>query len=260
MWPPPAAANLTRDLTQSQIDPPVTANRTERRSSTRKRRVPIALVLVPVALVAVGVVLILVLGGGGQGVLGIGGGDGPSDEVPPFDFRLAKTGVEATVPEADVEALQVEAETVTAEVAPVVDDLYTNAFLDPTNWREGDYEEVFALFTDEAAPSARENVEALTLGAAAGDVYETVTPTRGSLRFSVLFDPEGSPDTVVVAVKFTALGERADGTFTSIISVGHLFLRDLGGWRVAAFDVRRGDKETQPPPSPSASTSASAST
>lgn len=246
-------------MTQSPPDPPAPATRTERRSATRKRRVPIALLLVPVALVAAGVVLILMLGGDGDGVLGIGD-DGPSDEVPPFEFRLAKTSVVATVEDADVEALQTSAQTLTTEVEPIIDDLYTNAFLDPTNWREGDYEEVMGMFAEEALPSAQEGIETLTLGATAGDVYETVTPRKGSLRFDVLFDQEGSPDTVVVDVRFYALGERADGTFTSIVSVGQLFLSDLGGWKVTAFDVRRADKETKPPsPSPSGSASASSS-
>jgi hypothetical protein len=245
-------------LTQSQIDPPVTADRTERRSS-RKRRFPVALVIVPVVLVAAGVALILLLGGGSSGGVlgGIIGGDEP-EEVPPFEFRLAKTGAVATVAEADQEALKAQAESAVQEVVPVLDDLYTNAFLDPANWRENEYEEVLALFSTEAAPAATESIETLTLGATAGDVYDTVTPKKGSLSFSVLFDQEGNPHTVVATVKFYALGARQDGTYTSIVSVGELFLEDLGGWKVTAFEVRRGDKQTDPPPSPSPSGSASA--
>ena len=262
MWRRPTAANLSRILTQSQIDPPVTANRTERRSETRKRRVSPAFLLAPVVLVAVGVVLILVLTGGGDGVLGgIVGGDEPSDETPPFDFRLGKTSLVATVPEADEESLQAEAETATSEVAAIVDDLYTNAFLDPTNWRESDYEEVFALFADEAVGSAQEGVETLTLGATAGDVYDTVTPRKGGLKFHVLFDPEGVVDTVVVEVQFSARGARSDGTFAAIISVGQLFLQDFDGWRITAFDIRRADREAEPPAaSATASASVSSST
>jgi hypothetical protein len=245
-------------LTQSQIDPPVTANRTERRSSTRKRRAPLALILAPIALVAVGVILILVLGGGGDGVLGIVGGEEPSDEVPAFDFRLGKVGVEATVAGTDAETLKPQAQTVSEEIASVVDDLYTNAFLDPTNWREGDYEEVYELFADEAAPSAEQGVETLTLGAAAGDVFASVEPERGGLTFRVLFDLEGNPDTVAVDVRFVALGERQDGTYTAIVSNGSLILHELDGWRIVAFDVERADKEARPPtPAPTSSVSPS---
>jgi hypothetical protein len=221
----------------------------------------VALVLVPIVLVAAGVGLILLIGGGsGGGVLPdfLGGGDEP-EVVPEFEFRVGKTGTVATVTEADAAALQAQAETVTQDVVPVLDDLYTNAFLDPANWREGDYEEVLALFSDEAAPAAAESVETLTLGAAAGDVYDSVTPTRGSLSFRVLFDQEGNPHTVVATIRFTALGARQDGTYTSIVSAGEMFLRDLDGWKVTAFEVRRADEETRPPPSPTPSGSASAS-
>jgi hypothetical protein len=246
-------------LTQSQIDPPVTANRSERRS-TRKRRFPVALVLVPIVLVAAGVGLILLLGGGSSGGVlgGIIGGEEP-EVVPEFEFRLGKTGAVATAAEADQAALTAQAETVTQDVVPVLDDLYTNAFLDPANWREGDYEEVFALFSDEAAAAAGESVETLTLGATAGDVYDSVTPTRGSLSFSVLFDQEGNPHTVVATIRFTALGARSDGTYTAIVSEGEMFLRDLDGWKITAFEVTRADEETRPPPSPSPTGSASAS-
>lgn len=249
-------------MTQNRTDPPVTATRTERRSATRKRRAPLALILAPVALVAAGVVLLLVLGGGGDGPLGglIPGGDDQSDVTPPFDFRASKTAVVATVPEADLAALKTEAEAITQDVIPVVDDLYTNAFLDPTNWREDSYEEVFALFSDEAAGAAQEGLETLTLGASAGDVFDTVTPERGTLRFRVLFDPEGDPAIVVVDVRFVALGAKQDGTYLSIVSEGSLFLEDVGGWQITAFDVDRADDEARPPsPSPSASTPASPS-
>lgn len=221
-----------------------------------------ALLLVPVVLVAAGVVLILVLkGGGAGGILPIGGGDGGEDDtVPPFEFRLAKTSMVATVENADTDAMQTQAGTVVDEITPLLDDLYTNAFLDPTNWRDGDYEEIFTIFAADALASAREGVETLTLGATAGDVYERVTPRRGSLRFRVLFDPDGAPNTVVVEVSFTALGERQDGTYSAIVSTGELFLNDEGGWKVTAFDVSRADHETKPPSSPTPSASASAST
>lgn len=245
-------------MTLSRTDPPDTANRVARRSAKRRRRTPLALLLVPVVLVAVAVVLILVLkGGDGGGILNIGG-DEPDDTIPPFEFRLSKTGVVATVENADVAAMQTQAGAVAEELTPLLDDLYTNAFLDPTNWREGDYEEVFTIFAPDALASVQQGVETLTLGATAGDVYERVTPLRGSLQFRVLFDQEGAPDTVVVEVRFTALGQRQDGTYTAIVSTGELFLTDEGGWKVTAFDVSRADHETRPPTSPTPSGSASA--
>ena len=216
----------------------------------------------PIVSVAAGAVLILTLkGGDGDGFLGgiTGGSHEDDNTVPPFEFRLSKTGVVATVEDADLDAMRTQAGTVAGEITPLLDDLYTNAFLDPTNWREGDYEEIFTIFAPEALASAREGVETLTLGATASDVYERVTPRRGSLRFRVLFDQEGAPDTVVVQVSFAALGQRQDGTYTAIVSSGELFLNDDGGWKVTAFDVTREDHATKPPPSPTPSGSPSAS-
>lgn len=248
-------ANLTRVLTEGPTKPPVTADRSQRRATDRKRRFPLALFVVPVVLVGLGVALFLVLGGDGAGI--IGGDD--SDAVPEFDFTVGRAKAVATASEADTEALEAEAGDIGQEITPVLDELYTNAFLDPANWREGDYDEVLAMFSEGATSTAQQSVEVLTLGATAGDVYDRVTPEKGSIGFTVLFDPAGSPSTAVAQVRFTALGERSDGTFTLIVSKGELFLRDVDGWRITAFDVTRQDRETQPPPSPAPSGSASPS-
>ncbi len=232
------------------------ANRIER-ASKKKRRTPIALFVIPVALVAIIVVLILVLSGGGAIPI-VGGGNDQDDSVPAFDFNVKKALAVATVAEADTAALSASAEQVGNEITPAIDDLFTNAFLDPTNWREGDYEEVFGAFSPEAQPAAQQNVETLTLGAAAGDVFEDVEPDKGTLAFDVLFDPEANPNTAVVTFHFVALGERTDGTFVKLVSDGQFFLKDLEGWKITAFDVTRSDREAKPPsPSPSASASAS---
>jgi hypothetical protein len=233
----------------------VQANRIER-ASKKKRRAPIGLFLIPVAIAAVVVVLILVLSGGGA--IPIVGGNDQDDEVPAFDFNVKKAVAVATVADADVAALTASAEQVGAEITPTIDELFTNAFLDPSNWREGDYEEVFAAFSPAAVPAAQQHVETLTLGAAAGDVFEDVEPDKGTLAFDVLFDPDANPNTAVVTVHFVALGERKDGTFVKVVSDGEFFLQDQGGWKIVAFDVTRNDREAKPPsPSPSASPSAS---
>jgi hypothetical protein len=256
LWPGAVTANLTRVLTEGPTKPPVTADRSQRRANNRKRRPPLALLLVPVVLVGLGVALLLVLGGDGGGILG---GDEDSDDVPEFDFTVGRAKAVHTAPEADTETLETEAGDIGQEIAPVLDELYTNAFLDPANWRDGDYDEVLAVFSEGASSTAQQSLDVLTLGATAGDVYDRVTPERGSIGFTVLFDPAGSPDTAVAQVRFSALGERSDGTFTLIVSTGELFLRDIDGWRITAFDVTRQDHETQAPASPAPSGSASPS-
>lgn len=230
----------------------MTANRVERASTKKKRRAPIALIVVPLVVVAVVALVILLLQGGEVPIIG-----GEDEPVPEFDFIVRRSVPVATTPDADIAALAPEAETVGTEITPTLDDLYTNAFLDPANWRDGDYEEVLASFAPEAVAAAEENVDTLTLGATAGEDYESVDPGKGFLAYEVLFDRDGNPDTAVVSVRFTALGERTDGTFVQIVSDGQYFLQEIDGWKITAFDVTRSDEETEAP-SPSASTSPSA--
>lgn len=231
----------------------MTPNRVQR-GTNKKRRLPLALLIVPVVLVAIGAAILLATRGGGGPI--IGGGDEPA---PPFDFIVKPATAIPTAPDADEAGLSASADAVAQEITPTIDDLYTNAYLDPSNWRHDDYEEVFTAFAPNAAATAEQSVEALTLGATAGDVFDTVDPGKSKLSYQVLFDPEGEPDTAVVSVIFRATAERKDGTYLAIVSEGEFFLRQIDGqeegWTITAFDVTREDHETQPP-SPSASPSA----
>jgi hypothetical protein len=205
-------------------------------------------------LVLAGVGLFLVLGRGGGGGLPILGG-GRSDEVPAFDFVVRKTRAVPTAEGADAKPLAEDAEALAREITPILDDLFTTAFLDPGAWGDGDYGAVWERFTADARPTAEQSVETLTLGASAGDVYERVTPKRGVLDYEVLFDPDGAPASVVATFSFSALGARTDGTYTAIVSTGQLFLAGPGDWKITAFDVRRDDRRARPPaPTPSPTT------
>lgn len=230
----------------------MTANRVER-SEKKKRRVPLAVLVIPIVLILVGVVMLLTLRGGAVPILG-----GGQDEVtPPFDFTVRSARAVTTSTKSNDDALDASAQQIAQDVTPTIDDLYTFAFLDPSNWHDGEYDEAFEAFADGAVQEAQANAGVLTLGADAGDVYKTVEPRKSTLSYQVLFDENGNPDTVVATVVFRALGERKDGTYTAILSEGTFFLRDVDGWKVTAFDVTRGDAETEPPsPSPSASPSA----
>jgi hypothetical protein len=240
-------------LTDRSNPPTTTANRVQR-ASAKKRRAPLALFIVPVVLVVLGAGLLFLLGGGTDAIPIIGGGgDDPDDSVPAFDFKEKKAVGVATVSDFDKAALASSAEQVGAEITPTIDDLFTNAFLDPSNWREGDYEEVFAAFAPTALPVAQENIETITLGTAAGEVFEDVEPKKGSLTYRILFDPEGSPGTAVVEYRFYATAERKDGTYLAISSHGQLFLEDLDGWKVTAFDIVRSDSEAEAPATTGAS-------
>jgi len=226
------------------------------RGANKKRRLPLALLIVPVVLVAIGVAVLLALRGGGGPI--IGGGDEPA---PPFDFIVKPATAIPTAPDADEAALSASAAESAQEITPMIDDLYTNAYLDPSNWRHDDYEEVFTAFAPDAAATAEQSVETLTLGATAGDVFDTVDPGKSKLSYQVLFDPDGAPESAVVSVIFRATAERKNGTFLAIVSEGEFFLRQVEGqgegWTITAFDVTRDDHEKEPP-SPSVSVSPSA--
>jgi hypothetical protein len=235
---------------RTKTPPPV--NRTERRSHSKKRKTPLALLVVPVVLIVGAVVLVLVLtGNGGKIVKGITGGDEP---VPNFDFKAAKVAAIATAENADPKALQPKAEQAATATIPVLDTVFTEAFLDPNNWKDGSYDSAFDGFSDQAATSASgPGLATLTLGADAGDRYEKVSPSKGSIRFDVLFDREGNAFSVAAHVKFYALAQRTDDTYVAIVSHGVMFLRPSGGtWQVVGYDMKRNDHETEAP-SPSAS-------
>lgn len=234
----------------------MTPNRVQR-GAKKQRRLPLALIIVPVVLVAIGAAILLATREGAGRI--IGGGDEPP---PPFDFIVKPATAIPTALDADEAALSAGAEEVAQEITPMIDDLYTNAYLDPSNWRHDDYEEVFTAFAPHAAATAEQSVETLTLGATAGDVFDTVDPGKSKLSYQVLYNPDGEPDTVVVSVIFRATAERKNGTYLAIVSEGEFFLSQIdgqeAGWTITAFDVTRDDHETHPP-SPSASTSVSPS-
>lgn len=231
-------------LTETTKPPTVAPNRVAR-ASTKKRRKPVVLFVLPVVLVLLGAGVLLFLGGGTDAIPIIGNG-GSDDPVPPFDFKVKKAAGISSVAEFDKDALAAQADAVGAEVTPTIDDLFTNAFLDPSNWREGDYEEVFEAFAPISVASAQGSVETITLGTAAGELFKSVEPDKGSLEYRVLFDPEGNPESVVVRYRFYATAERTDGTFLGVFSHGQLYLSEVDGWKITAFDFIRADRDVVP--------------
>lgn len=238
-------------MADSTNPPTITASRVER-GSKKKRRVPLLALIVPIVLILVGVVMLLTLRGGAVPILG-----GNDEVTPPFDFSVKGARAVATTKNADQDALNARAEQLAPDITPTIDDLYTFAFLDPSNWHDGSYDEAFDSFSSDAVQTAQNSAAVLTLGADAGDVYKSVEPRKSTISYEILYDRNGKPHTAVATVVFRALAQRKDGTYIAVLSEGTLFLRDVDGWKVTAFDVTRGDEETTPP-SPSPSTSPTA--
>ena len=212
--------------------------------------------IVPTALVALGVVLFLLFrGGGGDGGL-LDGGD---NSIPAFDFRLTKA-VPILVTHHKPTKFDATARDVGAQVGETMTTLYTEAFLDPANWRDGSYDEVWPLFEEGSQTAAQQDGTTLTLGPSAGDQFDKVDQPLGTLKVKVLLDRANQPATAVAIVKFKALASAKDGTTMAVVSTGQYFLRPVSdGWLVYAFSVSRDDQEVVPSPGPSASATAAAS-
>jgi hypothetical protein len=192
----------------------------------------------------------------------------PPTPTPTFEFQVAKTVIfptalapqpgatpTATPSEKKEQAL---AKPAVVQAQKVLHDLYSNAFLVPDNWGGGDYATAFADFSPRAAKQATGNVEVLTAGTSAGDLYTAITPAKATLKAKVLLDPKGTPYSVTGIVTFTADGTKKDGGSRTFVSKGeYILLKTDQGWTVASFSVNRDDTETKASPSASASAATS---
>ncbi len=207
--------------------------------------------IVPVVLVVVGVAGYLLFGRGGGGIL-----HHDDEKIPAFTFEQRK--VEAESVTAAHPKTPAGATTVAKEVTSTLHTLYTEAFLDPANWRDGSYDEVWPVFTDDSQPAAQQDATTLTVGTGGGDTFSKIAQPKGDVEVRVLLDDKNQVATAVAVVEFEAVGTRNDGKLTRFDSAGQYFLRRTGdGWRIYAFDVHRNDKIETPSPAPSATAEAS---
>jgi hypothetical protein len=209
------------------------------------RRTPLVVAGV-VLLVAVGVGLAFLFRDGGDAVRTEGPGE-PSPaasvapETPAFRFRVTARRIEPTTGAGLSERDRRAARRATDAAQALLTRLYVEGFLDPSSWREADYDAAFAVFTRAAASEARRRAGAVTAGPHAGDRYTAIEPAGGTLSLRVLVDRAGAPALVAGVVEFRAraLGDppvaiRSEGSF--------LLRRGAHGWRIVSFDVVRRDR------------------
>jgi hypothetical protein len=195
------------------------------------------------AAAAVGVVALLVVAG-----FLLLGGDVPlidDDDPGEFGFELKRVRASSTsrTPPTELEDVAQEAG---GEVKETMDELYFQAFVDPSSW--GDYGAAFELFDEEAAARAEADTEVLTLGSTAGDVYRSVEPQVGTLSVVILTDPKDAPVEAVVKVLFRADARLKDGSSTILTSSGAYFLRWVDGeWRIFAYRLDRNEQAGEEP-------------
>jgi hypothetical protein len=197
---------------------------------------------------AVALVVIAVSNGNGGGLGGIVPGIGEDEpKTPAFAWDESKAAAVTTAVQADgadkAKGADEAAAPAAAAAAQVLDELYTQAFLVPQNWQEGTYEDAVAVFARQAQPRALKQIEVLTAGTAVGEVLDRIDPKVGTLKTTVLLDPDGRPYSVVGTVKFTARG-KGETTNVTFASNGQYFLEKIDGrWRIVAFTVTRDDRK-----------------
>jgi len=118
-----------------------------------------------------------------------------------------------------------------------LDRYLTEAYLDAAGGK-ADWNGLLGLFDTPVRASARKQLDALSLGAAAPQV-SAVRPGRASARAVVLYDAQ-RPQAATVRLAFDAAADTAQGS-------GQVHLRSVlqllatgEGWRIAAFDSRTG--------------------
>lgn len=127
----------------------------------------------------------------------------------------------------------------------ILDDLYTEGFLDPENWVQGEYLDAFAGFASGARRQAEARPGLLTAGPRAGDRYEQIQPVSGRIDTRVLLGRGGRPTLVLSVVRFsaTAMGPEP----VALRSRGQFFFERIrGSWRIVSFHITRTDAPKEP--------------
>jgi hypothetical protein len=161
-------------------------------------------------------------------------------ETPAFRFTSPTRKLVPTSPGRIKRRQREASERAAVAARTILDDLYTEGFLDPANWSEGQYVDAFGGF----AGGARERAEArpglLTAGPQAGDRYEQILPLSGRIDTRVLLGRGGRPTLLLSVVRFSATATGPEPV--TLRSRGQFFFeRVRGSWKIVSFHVTRTD-------------------
>lgn len=252
LWGSLCAGSLVRVLAASPKqtpEPPAPMRRvdtTEKRSAKAKQR-----------LIVGGIVLLLVIAAAvwavtrpeGESIIPFVGSHEPKVPTPAFAFTIKQVKANTTTDAGPKKVIGV-AKDAAGQVKTQLDVLYYDAFVDPKHWDGDEYDDVWNLFDGGAKEQAKNDVQTLTLGEGAGDVYDFVQPHKGGLTINVLTDSSNQPAEALAQVTFTAVATLDDGTYTKIVSTGHYFLKPVDGqWRIYSYDIKRQERKAEPPKS-----------
>ena len=118
-----------------------------------------------------------------------------------------------------------------------LDRYLTAAYLDAAG-RKGGWDRLIGLFDTPVRGSARKQLDALSLGAAAAEV-SAVRPSRASARAVVLYGTQ-RPAAATVRLVFDGTADTAKGSGPVRLRSVLQLLATGDGWRIAAFDSRTG--------------------
>jgi hypothetical protein len=167
-------------------------------------------------------------------------GDAAAPDTPAFRFTKVTRDLLSTSP-GPIRRRQRQA-IVRAAIAAreVVGDLYTEGFLDPANWEQGQYADAFRGFAGGARREAMGRTALLTAGARAGDRYEQILPISSRLATRILLDRAGKPALLVSIVRFSAAALGPEPV--TFRSTGQFFFEPVGAsWKIVSFHVTRND-------------------
>ena len=200
------------------------------------------------------VIAVAALGGGAYYLLSGGEVNIPFVPVDPrITFTFENVKVQTTTTTGNSGVAEDRSARAAEDIQTVLDGLYTFAYAENDHW--GDYGDAWSLFEEAAAAQAEADVEILTLGAEANDLYDTLTPGSSALTITVLTDQRDRPTSAIAEVSFVAGAALSDGSFTTITSEGSFFLRPADeGWLIYAYRMDR-NEQAAAPPSPSAEAS-----
>jgi hypothetical protein len=221
------------------------------RSAVARRRVIVGIVAGVVVIVA-----LFLIFGGKDSPIQIGPLGGTETPVATFAFKKVTTGATGTVANTDKKQQEKVAKQATPDVQAVVTAVLQAGYVDPDSW--GDAGAIKDNFTGPAADQVEPNIDTLTLGTNAADVYESVTPTPSRLKVTALTD--GGPKVVRAMAEFEFNGKAAlkDGTAAKVTVNGTFFLVPDGNtWKIEAFRIEREIKPKQPKASASSATASS---
>jgi len=176
---------------------------------------------------------------------GTAASDGVAAETPSFRFTKATRKLVPTY-RGRIERRQREASERAAVAArDILDDLYTEGFLDPANWSEGRYANAFDGFAGGARRRAEARPDLLTAGSEAGDHFEQIRPLAGRIETRVLLGRGGGPTLLLSFVRFSA--DAMGPEPVTLRSTGQFFFeRVRGSWKIVSFHVTRTDTPREP--------------